>query len=169
MSSIFERIFLRTASSTPLLPLMIHKARIIWAKQESLWRNSELNDITILQWDFLHWCHSFFLIAFANFVEESDVAFSQSFSSWLETRTEIWKYVFLTDGPDADNNVSRFKSSDLSSKTTWLSFERLRSGEWLVNFVKNGFSNEVAATGKEERCRDCGRADSRRRVFRPCR
>ena len=41
-------------------------------------------------------CCSFFLIAFANFVEESDVAFSQSFSSWLESRTEIGKYVTLS-------------------------------------------------------------------------
>jgi len=36
---------------------------------------------------------SFFMIAFASFVEESDAHFTQSFSSWLKARTEIWTQV----------------------------------------------------------------------------
>jgi len=40
-------------------------------------------------------CYSFFMIAFASFVEESDVNFSQNFSGWLKARTEMWTWVPL--------------------------------------------------------------------------
>jgi hypothetical protein len=75
---------------------MIHKARIVWAKRASRWRNSKARWYNFIPAGYLTpQYYSFFLIAFASFVEESDVAFSQSFSSWLDTRTEIWKYVSL--------------------------------------------------------------------------
>jgi hypothetical protein len=36
------------------------------------------------------------MIAFASFVEESDVNFSQNFSNWLKARTEMWTWVPLS-------------------------------------------------------------------------
>lgn len=57
----------------------------------------------------------FFMIAFANYVENSDEDFSQGFSDWLKARTEIWNQIkFLRKSYGSRLNVFN-PINDLSS------------------------------------------------------
>ncbi|PPQ64143.1 hypothetical protein CVT24_008773 [Panaeolus cyanescens] len=80
----------------------------------------------------------FFMIAFASFVEESDENFSQSFSSWLKARTEIWTQVtFLRKQSGSRLNVFA-PINDLSSLS--------KSGSVARTLVA-GTKNDVAISG----------------------
>ncbi|KAF9048553.1 inositol hexakisphosphate-domain-containing protein [Panaeolus papilionaceus] len=80
----------------------------------------------------------FFMIAFASFVEESDANFTQSFSSWLKARTEIWTQVmFLRKQSGSRLNVFA-PVNDLSSLS--------KSGSVGRTLVA-GKKNDVAISG----------------------
>ncbi|KAF8628035.1 hypothetical protein AX15_004150 [Amanita polypyramis BW_CC] len=67
----------------------------------------------------------FFIIAFTNYVDTSDINFEQTFSDWLKTRSEIWNQVeFLRKGDGFKLNVFA-PVTDLSSLSKSSSEERV--------------------------------------------
>lgn len=81
---------------------------------------------------------SFFMIAFASFVEHSDENFSQSFSDWLSARTEIWTQIkFLRKQYGSVLNVFA-PVNDLSS---------LSKSSFSSRSLLPGKKNEVAIAG----------------------
>ncbi|KAK2460946.1 hypothetical protein APHAL10511_007416 [Amanita phalloides] len=80
----------------------------------------------------------FFIIAFASYVDASDISFRQTFSDWLKTRTEIWSQViFLRKGGEYKLNVFA-PVTDLSSLSKSSTEERA---------IVPGRKNDLAING----------------------